>query len=95
MRHVKESRTFKRDKKRIDRSGQYGRAMRERFIPAVLTLANDGMLDYSYHDHELIGKKKGIRECHILPDLLLMYRYEGDNTLWLEGLGSHAELFGM
>ena len=41
------------------------------------------------------GEYEGSRECHIRPDLLLIYTLEGDDVLWLERLGSHAELFGM
>ena len=95
MRRVKESADFKRAKKRIERSGQYTKAMKERFGPAVITLAYDKPLDYSYHDHELRGDKKGSRECHLLFDLLLVYRYEGDDILWLEKIGSHSEILGL
>jgi mRNA interferase YafQ len=36
----------------------------------------------------------GYRECHIKPDLLLIYRKPGADTLRLARLGSHSELFG-
>ena len=96
MRKIKESHEFKKAKRRIERSGRYVKAMKERFLPALITLANDGALDYSYHDHELHGDYEGSRECHILFDLLLVYRYEDDdNVLWLEKLGSHSEILGL
>lgn len=49
-----------------------------------------------FRDHELAGNLKGIRECHILLDLLLIYRIF-NNILILElvDTGSHADLFGM
>lgn len=49
-----------------------------------------------FHDHELTGNLKGNRECHILPDLLLVYRIFNDILiLELVDTGSHADLFGM
>ena len=35
-------------------------------------------LDEKNMDHELKGKFKGFRECHIQPDWLLVYRIEND-----------------
>ena len=95
MRRIKESVDFKRAKKRIERSGRYTKAMKERFGPAVIALAYDRPLDYSYRDHELRGDKKDSRECHLLFDLLLVYRYEGDDILWLDKIGSHSEILGL
>lgn len=47
-------------------------------------------------DHELKGKFKGFRECHIQPDWLLIYLLE-DNilTLTLVDTGTHADLFNL
>jgi mRNA interferase YafQ len=36
----------------------------------------------------------GYRECHVKPDLLLIYRKEGEDILRLARLGSHSGLFG-
>ena len=58
-------------------------------------LAENIRLPEAYHDHALRGGYEGCRECHVRPDLLLVYRYVGDDVLMLERLGSHAELFGM
>ena len=95
MRRIIESVDFKRAKRRIERSGKYVKAVKERLAPAVIMLAYDKPLDYSYHDHALHGDMKGSRECHIKPDLLLVYRYEGDDILWLEKLGSHSDILGL
>ena len=43
----------------------------------------------------LLGNMKGYRECHIKPDLLLIYSYIGDEWLRLERLGTHADIFGL
>ena len=95
MRRIRESSVFHKQKKRVDRSGSYRKVMETRFKHAVLSLANDIELDYSYHDHELHGNWEGYRECHISFDLLLLYRYEDDDCLILEGLGSHSEILGL
>lgn len=47
-----------------------------------------------YRDHELSGKLKGFRECHIKPDWLLVYLIENDIlTLTLVETGTHADIF--
>ena len=95
MRTIKQSSSFKQQKKRMDRSGTYRKIMETRFRHAVMCLANDLQLDYTYRDHELRGNWEGFRECHLGFDLLLVYRYEDDDVLWLERLGTHAEILGL
>ena len=56
--------------------------------------ANLEKLDDKYKDHSLIGEYKGLRECHIEPDWLLIYYVENNTlTLVLSRLGSHSDLF--
>ena len=43
-------------------------------------------------DHALSGNWLGFRDCHIKPDLILIYRVS-DNTLQLARIGSHSEVF--
>jgi mRNA interferase YafQ len=58
-------------------------------------LVNQTNLPQKYQDHELTGSKKGIRECHVKPDtLLLYYVIDEQGVLRLYDLGSHAEMFG-
>ena len=46
-------------------------------------------------DHALMGDWVGHRECHILPDWLLVYRIENDVlVLTLARTGTHSDLFG-
>lgn len=53
-------------------------------------------LDEKNRDHELSGRYKGYRECHIQPDWLLIYLIEDDIlTLTLVDTGTHADLFKM
>ena len=57
-------------------------------------LANGETLEPKHNDHALSGNLQGTRECHIKPDLLLIYE-KFDNILQLNALrvGSHSKLF--
>ena len=97
MREVRERSFFKRALKRLSRGIHRDILVRPEgeLWRVVRTLANDEQLASKYKDHPLHGDLEGCRECHIRPDLLLVYQYEGDYLLLLDMLGSHSELFGM
>ncbi len=57
-------------------------------------LASGEVLSEKYCDHSLTGDYKGCRECHILPDWLLIYRIEKELLiLGLTRTGTHSDLF--
>lgn len=56
-------------------------------------LLTDTALPEKYKDHALSGEWQGCRDCHIKPDLVLIYEIQ-DSQLILIRLGSHAEIFG-
>lgn len=57
-------------------------------------LAKGVKLDEKYRDHALVGSSQRYRECHILPDWLLIYRIEEDILiLTLVDMGTHSDLF--
>ncbi len=58
----------------------------------ISTLENNKLLSEKYKDHELTGDWAKFRECHIKPNLLLIYKSSMDELL-LARLGSHSELF--
>ena len=59
-------------------------------------LQNGIPLEEKHRDHELKGKFKGFRECHIQPDWLLMYLIEDDVlVLTLVDTGTHSDMFKM
>ena len=61
----------------------------------VTSLANGEELSQEYQDHKLIGNYLGCRECHLRPDLLLIYRLDNNILeLALTRVGSHSKLFG-
>ena len=61
----------------------------------IATLAMGEELSDKHKDHALTGNWVGHRECHILPDWLLIYRMEdGVLVLTLVRTGTHSDLFG-
>lgn len=61
----------------------------------VAALAMGEPLPEKNKDHALSGNWVGYRECHILPDWLLVYRIEDDVlVLTLAHTGTHSDLFG-
>lgn len=91
MRTIKQTVQFKRDLKR-EAKGRYREALKREFITLVATLANDQPLAAKYRDHLLTGDWQDHRDCHIKPDLVLIYRKVGVGVLQLIRLGSHSEL---
>jgi len=66
----------------------------EVFAQVVQTLADGTQLEPKYKDHQLTGRLKDFRECHIAPDILLIYQIDGDIlVLTLVNIGNHAQLF--
>ena len=60
----------------------------------VNTLAANEKLAPKYKDYELTGNYKGLRECHITPDWLLVYQIIDDElVLYLARTGTHSDLF--
>ena len=60
----------------------------------IWQLANNEELASKYKDHALIGSYKGFRECHVKPDLLLIYKKQNEILLLTcVEIGSHSELF--
>lgn len=86
-------------------TGQYKKDLklaRKRHLPedklneVIFKLANDIELPPANKDHALAGDFVGTRECHILPDWLLIYSKENDeeiNIITLIRTGSHSDLF--
>lgn len=91
MRTIRQSGQFKRDLKR-ESKGQHRKILQSDFVSVVATLARDEPLEPRHRDHALTGEWKDHRDCHVKPDLVLIYRKPDDNTLQLVRLGSHAEL---
>lgn len=51
-------------------------------------------LPEKHHHHQLIGEFKGCFECHIKPDIILVYKIkQSELMVLLLRIGSHANLF--
>ena len=91
MLDVRYRKQFKKDYKRALK--QPGHTA-EKFQAVVELLAKEQTLPDRYRDHALTGDYIGFRECHILPDWLLIYKIEKEFlTLTLTRTGSHSDLF--
>ncbi|GHU80369.1 addiction module toxin, RelE/StbE family [Clostridia bacterium] len=59
----------------------------------IQTLLEEKPLPQSFCDHALVGNYAGYRECHMLPDWLLIYYVEHDNMVLVAArTGTHADL---
>ena len=61
-------------------------------VEVLVLLVNDLPLDPRHRDHPLTGEWHDHRDCHIRPDLILIYRKPNGDVLQLVRLGSHSEL---
>ena len=91
MRTIEKTSQFKRDYKR-EGKGQYSAILETSFVTVLIALANDLPLAPHHRDHMLTGEWKDHRDCHIKPDLVLIYQKPDANTLRLVRLGSHSAL---
>ena len=89
MNEIEWSATFKRD---FVREFRADRRIVGLLIPVVADLLRGVRLDPKHRDHALTGDWKSCRDCHIKPDLVLIYSFPAPGKLRLERLGSHSEL---
>jgi mRNA interferase YafQ len=87
MRHITQRKQFRNDLKRQKRRGKDI----EELIAAVELLAEDGRLPPTYRPHQLSGEWKGVWECHIESDWLLIYEVTATEVLLIR-TGSHSDL---
>jgi mRNA interferase YafQ len=90
MRQIERTNKFKRDYKREKKADS---KLDDALVPVLELLAADMPLSKRLRDHGLGGQLKGYRDCHVRPDLVLIYK-KSPGALALIRLGSHAELFG-
>lgn len=80
--------SFKKDYKKLSITEK------ENLKSVITQLAKGEKLEVKYKDHKLIGNFLGYRECHINPDLLLIYEInQSVLELVLVRAGSHSKLF--
>jgi mRNA interferase YafQ len=91
MREIERTSRFKRDYKR-EAKGRHRSTLDESLVTVLQSLAADTPLPERYRDHPLTGDWSGYRDCHVKPDLVLIYEKPDADTLRLIRLGSHSEL---
>ena len=93
MRTIERSTAFKRDYKRVKATPRHAKDIEELLMEVLGQLLTDQTLPVHNRDHPLSGDWTGYRDCHIKPDLVLIYGKPDSGTLRLARLGSHSELF--
>jgi len=91
MRTIEYTSQFKRDYKR-ETKGKHRATLDVDLCQVLDALVEDKPLDLRYRDHALIGEWKDHRDCHIKPDLVLIYQIPDASVIRLVRLGSHSEL---
>ena len=91
MRQIEWTGAFKRDYRRA-MANPHHRNLDQLLDNIVSLLAEDQLLPPNLHDHPLTGDWKDHRDCHIKPDLVLIYRKPDAEVLQLVRIGSHSEL---
>ncbi len=91
MRKIEHTGQFKRDYKR-ESKGRHRQSLSADLADLLALLAADKPLPERFHDHGLTGEWSDHRDCHVKPDLVLIYRKPDNQVLQLVRLGSHSEL---
>jgi mRNA interferase YafQ len=91
MRRIDANGKFRRDLKR-ELKGRYRQVIANELNQLIAMRAADALIPSHHRDHALTGDWKDHRDCHVKPDLVLIYRKPDDDTLQLVRIGSHAEL---
>ena len=87
------AREFNKDFKRISKTGVFKPSLKSVLYPVLDDLRQQKPLAERLRDHPLRGQWHDCRECHVRPDLLLVYRCT-TASIQLLRLGSHSEIFG-
>lgn len=88
---IRATRKYRKAYRRILKRGEVGE---DEIAIIVDSLAAGETLDQRFRDHKLTGEFTGSRECHIRPDLLLVYEKHDDIlVLLLIDIGSHDDVF--
>ena len=91
MRKIERTSQFKCDYER-EAKGRHRASLDAALAPLLVALADDQPLEPRRHDHALSGNWKDYRDCHVKPELVLIYLKPDTGALRLVRLGSHSEL---
>lgn len=91
MRKLERTGSFKRDFKRV-KSVPRHKDIEAILIPLLQLLMTDQPLPKRLSDHPLAGEWKDHRDCHLKPDLVLIYRKIEPDVVQLVRIGTHSDL---
>lgn len=91
MKTIRWSSAFKADYNRISRTPRYV-GFETVFADVLHYLQRGQALPAVYQDHPLQGEWKEYRDCHLPPDLLLIYTEQSVDTIALPRLGTHSQI---
>ena len=84
---IKLSKTCKKNLKKLSTKQKL------HFLSVIEKLANNEKLEKKYQDHALKGDLVGYRDCHLEPDLILVYKKINDELIiYSLNIGSHAKI---
>ncbi|MCW3490475.1 type II toxin-antitoxin system YafQ family toxin [Dethiobacter alkaliphilus] len=87
---LKTTTQFRKDYKLMKKRGYNMGLLQE----VLETLLEEKPLAEKHRDHALVGKYSGFRECHILPDWLLIYQIDNETLILVASrTGTHSDLF--
>jgi mRNA interferase YafQ len=92
MRTIESATIFRKELKKLKAHPDHSN-LSELLEAALAFLVTDKPLPVKNSDHPLTGPYKGFRDCHIKPDVVLIYSKPNKTTLWLARIGTHSELF--
>lgn len=93
---LRTSKQYSKDEKSVLRSPD-GDSKHAELVIVLGYILKGGELPEKYKDHGLSGEWLGYRDCHVRPDLVLIYKRKevGKSVeVSLARLGSHSEIFG-
>ena len=88
MLKILQEKHFKKDIKKFKNNTRIKQLLND----VIIKLVNGNILEEKYKNHQLKGQWYPSFDCHIMPDLILVYQLT-DTELRLVRLGSHSELF--
>lgn len=92
MYHIVYTKEYKRSIKKLVKAGKVTLSEVE-YVIDIIACKKD--LSEKYRDHKLHDEFSGYKECHVRPDVLLIYMvHKEELILLIVNIGSHAQLFG-
>ncbi|RDU62110.1 type II toxin-antitoxin system YafQ family toxin [Helicobacter didelphidarum] len=85
---IETTKRYEKERKKLSKENQ------DLLDEIIYRLANNEILEPKYKDHALSGNLKGFRDCHINPDLILIYEKDNDRLIIMAlRVGSHSKVF--